>query len=542
MGLGSTMRKSGRTLNRVMFFTVISGVLLAYLACNGSSKTNSSAGTKDDSPIPMVDTRHEGGRSDDDNENQIRKYECPKVANGSAAGSTWYTFFGGANVDQPNAASVSRCGGYVLAGYGVDTPTIDGKVPVNPNSGGRDFLVVKLDAAGSLEWYTYLGSAAADIAYAVTQAQDNGYLVTGEAFANIPNIGTLTPLFPYSGFRDIFVAKLDPSGNLVWYSFFGSALSNDEARAIADDAKGDIYIAGGTSGQISNVPGLNPLLPYSGSMDIFILKLNAQGFPIWHTYFAGPNWDYAQSIAVVQSNGIAITGSSATKLPNLGGQAPLNPPSSAPNNFDFFAARIDSSGQLLWYTYIGSDSDDIGFSIVPTADGGFFAGGVAYADIPNIGTKSPINGYSGGQDNLLIKLSAAGALEWYTFLGGTSDERPASVAQLSDGGYAIASSAQFYTPVIGAITPQYGTSDLRYPFMISKLMPNGNLQWYSYFGLSTIATVQSPAFITGTANGGIFFSGKADNLSNIYGRAPILGHSGLGDFFAAQLTISGTID
>jgi hypothetical protein len=100
--------------------------------------------------------------------------------------------------------------------------------------------------------------------------------------------------------------------------------------------------------------------------------------------------------------------------------------------------KLDSSGNVAWYTFLGGTGFDYANSVNVTADGGYIVAGFAGADITfSQGTK--LNAHSGNTYNMLVvKLDSSGNVSWYTFLGGTTGgEQASSIQQTSDGGYIV---------------------------------------------------------------------------------------------------------
>lgn len=74
------------------------------------------------------------------------------------------------------------------------------------------------------------------------------------------------------GGQDIFVKKLDTSGNRVWLRTFGGA-GNESGQAIIKTADGSYIIAGNTNSVNGDFSGIKNNL----SMDIFLMKLRPDG-------------------------------------------------------------------------------------------------------------------------------------------------------------------------------------------------------------------------------------------------------------------------
>jgi len=124
---------------------------------------------------------------------------------------------------------------------------------------------------------------------------------------------------------------------------------------------------------------------------------------------------------------------------------------------DVYVIKLDANGNLQWTKTIGGPSDDWGFSLIQTSDGGYAIAGY---------TES----FGAGEDDVyVVKLDANGNLQWTKTIGGPGNEAGASLIQTSDGGYAIAG----YTKSFGA-----GEDDV----YVVKLDANGNLQWTKTIG------------------------------------------------------------
>lgn len=181
---------------------------------------------------------------------------------------------------------------------------------------------------------------------------------------------------------DLFIAKLDPAGNVLYATYFGGS-ADDYANGIAVDSAGSVYVTGTTrSADFPVTPGAYqtrfPITPQTLGNVVspgasFILKLAADGTLGYSTYFADAKTSL--SAIAVNSNGEAyVTGASGGDLPVTAGayQSALSPacgfvpcPFSQPGlpvgfvpppmpATNVVLARFDASGSnLLACTYYG---------------------------------------------------------------------------------------------------------------------------------------------------------------------------------------------
>ena len=95
-----------------------------------------------------------------------------------------------------------------------------------------------------------------------------------------PGAGTFN-LTASNVYNDIFISKLDASGNFVWAKSIGGS-NEDRGYSIATDASGNVYISGQFSGTVDFDPGAGIFeLTSELSSDTFILKLDASGNFVW---------------------------------------------------------------------------------------------------------------------------------------------------------------------------------------------------------------------------------------------------------------------
>jgi len=109
---------------------------------------------------------------------------------------------------------------------------------------------------------------------------------------------------------DVFVTKLDPSGNLVYSTYFGGS-SYDSASAIAVDSAGNVFVTGTT---FSTDFPISPAA-YASKGQAFVFKLNPDGSLGYSTHFPV----MASSIAVDSAGSAHISGPTTGGLPSTPG-------------------------------------------------------------------------------------------------------------------------------------------------------------------------------------------------------------------------------
>ena len=157
---------------------------------------------------------------------------------------------------------------------------------------------------------------------------------------------------------DLFVARLDPHGNIV----YRVTIKDDSAifYGVASDAAGNAYVTGTTvTGAFPILNALQPNPPDKGSDQSFVAKLDPSGAMQWATYIGGKGGAWVRAIATDAAGNVYITGqTTAPDFPvtpgafqSTGGGSPSQNggrPASA------FVAKLTTAGdRLIYATYLG---------------------------------------------------------------------------------------------------------------------------------------------------------------------------------------------
>jgi len=323
----------------------------------------------------------------------------------------WSKIIGGKTNEYANAIIQAKDGSYILVGE------------VSGDASGVDITVVKLDGTGKVIWTKPIGDMDNQYAYSITQTKDLGFVLIGAtSFAGA--VG-----------ENIYVAKLDPMGNIKWKkSIDGTTFS--EGSSIIQTADGGYAVGGYKESPTQNTH--SDKIRY----DFNVVKLDSTGKVLWKKIVRGAGSKSTYCMVQTKDGGYAVTGTID---------------SNAVNNEDVYAVKIDSKGNLQWTKTVGGKFKDISYSIAQAADGGYVLSGA---------TKSSA---TANLDVYVIKLDATGKVVWTKTAGGQGDDEGESIIQTRDGGYAV-----------GGYTNVYNTSD--YKFFAVKLDATGKVIWTKSIG------------------------------------------------------------
>lgn len=181
--------------------------------------------------------------------------------------------------------------GFMLCGY---TTTSDNK---------REGWLIKLDIEGNFEWEKLYGGSENDELIALSQTQDNGYILGGYSQSDIAG-------YTNKGSSDIWILKVDETGNILWQKTQGST-NFDVINSIVQLP--DSFVFAGSSAIPDGFTGET-----NGASDFLILKTDTSGNTIWQRSLGDEGDDYAASIALNNSEELVITGSLYTNIVDQG--------------------------------------------------------------------------------------------------------------------------------------------------------------------------------------------------------------------------------
>lgn len=284
---------------------------------------------------------------------------------------------------------------------------------------------------------------------------------------------------PYDAARPLLI---DP---VLQYSSFLGGSAPSSATAIAHDITGDIVVTGWTASL--DLPGAPTAIGSGGSVDAFVAKVNGFGSGlIFCTYIGGSGDDRATGVAVDSNGNILVTG--ATTSRNFPLTAAFQ--SVSGGGRDAFVIKLDATGKNVAYaTYLGgSDADGASSVAVDAAGNAYVTGDTRSLNFPVLNALRAQN--AGGQDAFLTKLSPSGQVVFSTYLGGSGDDRGASVAVDSSGqAHVTGSTYSRNFPTVSAWQPASGGNQDAF---LTKFNAAGSALVYStYFGGSNGVTGQN---------------------------------------------------
>ncbi len=324
--------------------------------------------------------------------------------------------------------------------------------PIRPHYGSQDAFVAKLDKNRKLIWSTFLGGGGADASSGISLDAAGNIYISGVGTAAWEPQASMTPLTAFHGSPECaFLAKLDPGGHLLWYTFpiAGNRTYGSDVKL---DGNGNIFL----SGSAANSPVWD--------RNAVVVKLNPAGTFQWGTALGSGSTDDGYKIALDGLGNILLVGQSMAAW----GVSPVRTYTSGQ---DIFVAMLNGSGAFQWNTFLGGNQDDLGFGIELDKDRNIYVAGRSYG-----GWGAPVRSYSGQDDAVVVKLEPDGHLIWNTFLGNTQSDEGWDIALDTSHVYFCGTS---YSSWGSPVWSHSGGDDA---LVASLDLVNGALQWHGFLG------------------------------------------------------------
>jgi hypothetical protein len=394
----------------------------------------------------------------------------------------WNTFLGGSGSDIGYGIALDNSGNAYLTGVtrSDNFPATSGAFADTLN-GPVDAFVAKFNATGDILVYaTFLGGDDTD--YGNSIALDNSANACLTGHTNSGDFPTTPGAFDetHNGGPDVFVAKLNATGDTLIYATYLGENNWDEGHGLIVDDSGNAYVTGKTwSSDFPTTGGAFDTTHNGGLSDVFTAKFNATGDTLsYATLLGGDNWDEGHGIAVDVSGNAYVTGyTNSSNFPTTPGAFD----ETHNGDFDVLVAKLNPSGSALDYaTYLGDNNSDYGYSIALNAACQAHVTGETWSsDFPTTaGAFDP--DYSNGEAFVAKMSATGGALGYATFLGGDGGDYGYSIAVDGSGNAHITGTTQSFNfpTTAGAYDTTYnGNEDV----FVVKLNPSGSVLDYSTF-------------------------------------------------------------
>ena len=403
----------------------------------------------------------------------------------------WVKSMGASGTDWAYSITTDAAGNIYTAG------SFEGSVDFDPgigtfnliSNGESDIFIQKLDAGGNFIWAKKVGGMGNDEAFVITTDTIGNIYTVGYFEAAVDfDPGTGTTNLISNGESDIFIQKLDTSGDFIWAKSLGSE-GAEFALNVTIDVEGNVITVGQFYHTVDFDPGTGTVnLISNGASDIFIQKLDANGNFIWAKSIGSSTGDDPQSVSTDSLGNIFISG-------GVGGfnEAVDFDPGPGVFNiivigyYDVFTQKLDTNGDFLWAKSIGSTGVDSGYDHAAGGHtdqlGNIYTIGV-YSGTADFdpGPETLIYTSNGELDFFIQKLDGNGNLIWAKSMGASEMDRAHSITNDALGNVYIVGS--FMNTVDFDPGPDIFnlSSNGGWDIYILKIDANGDFSWAMSMG------------------------------------------------------------
>jgi len=220
------------------------------------------------------------------------------------------------------------------------------------NHGEDDAWIMKLDAAGNIQWQKCFGGIYVEGARSIRQTSEGEYIFAGRTTGIYHDITHSS--------NDLWVVKLDAFGNIKWQQSYGER-GEERASSIEQTLDGGFIVVGFTTYLEEGQP-----LDMPGDENCWILKLDKSGNVQWQKSLGGTDYERSSSIQQTTDGGYILAGTTYSNDGDVSGNH---------GEGDCWIAKLGISGNIQWQKSYGGSTWDDAHSIQQTADGGYIIAG-----------------------------------------------------------------------------------------------------------------------------------------------------------------------
>jgi len=274
-------------------------------------------------------------------------------------------------------------------------------------------------------WTHTFGGSSADGAQALLQTSDGGFILAGYSFS----FG--------ASYANAYLVRTDAAGSMLWSNAYGGP-GWEYLLSVAETADGGFVAAG-----YSTSSG-------AGSMDMYLLRVDAQGKELWSHTFGGAGQDVAQAVTVTPEGSLLVAGYTN---------------SHGAGKDDIYVVKTDAAGNEQWSRTYGGEEPDLAMDILVDSQGDYLVVGATGSFQAN------------KRDVYVIKLNPAGNILWSQLYGQSGDflsyDWGNDIIEVSAGGYLIVGNTNLST--------QATSGELMNVYLV-RIDAQGNLLWTASTG------------------------------------------------------------
>lgn len=348
---------------------------------------------------------------------------------------------------------------------------------------GADGSEVQAEDDASISWVTHLGNRNPDLLYTLDVVPD-GAVTIGGVFAGTLELGG-AQLHSQARSQDGFIARLRPDGSVAWARGFGGD-RQDTLNGLGLAPDGTVFATGQYSGSArfdgeGDVEALEP----NGLSDMFLVKIDEDGGPLWARTLGGEYGDVGRVLVAAPDGGLFLAGQFQLTAEFGAGEGEESALESR-GSTDVALLRADTDGGVRWLHQLGGEGQDTVADAVSDGSGGLVVTGT-FDEQATFG-KTSFSG-AGRGDLYLLRVAADGDTRWARAFGNAKSDNPGKLATDGDGNIVFGGSLQGAWSLDEMTLESAGGTDT----VVISWSPDGELQWARRYGGVNSETTEAVA-------------------------------------------------
>lgn len=340
------------------------------------------------------------------------------------------------------------------------------------NTSGGTIVIAAFDATNTLLWARQYDSAGNGYIRGIAVDTGGNICITGDFYSPVFRLGSINLNIGLigSGVQDVFIAKLDNTGNPLWAKS-GSVQGRGSSTGICTDRNGNIAYTGNYAVSMTLGTVVLNEVPGTAGYSLFTANYDGSGTLLWAKTAGGHTNAESAGISVDGAGNFFVTGNFWRDL--TFGTVAIN---TANIYNSVFVAKYSPTGTVLWAKYAGGGSaDDFAYAVAADTSGNVFVAGSYKSTTINFGATALSN--SGIANIFLAKYNSQGVPQWAHKAGGARIETATALATDLSGDVYMAGNITSDITVIDSITlPLIGTGSSG-NFFVAKYNAGGAVQW-----------------------------------------------------------------
>ncbi len=355
----------------------------------------------------------------------------------------------------------------------------------------------------SWQWARMAGGIYFDEVFSVACDKVEDVYITGYTSSPLLSLDSFNLINADSGKNDVFIAKLDAMGNVIWAHRAGGR-GSDQGRSVCVSESRDIYVAGSFQSDSIVFGSITLFNNNPSKYQLFVVKYDVDGNAVWAGSNNGSNGHNELLSVMVDPDGYVYCTGYFEGSDFILGSDTLN--NASLTERDFLVYKMDSLGNVIWAHSAQGTTRDAGSAIAPDASGNVFAAGSFNS--PTLTFDSIVVSRIGLFDAFIVKYDSAGNVHWVRSAGGNLNDYVHSICADDAGNVYAAGEFQSNQITFGPFTLTNSGSGSSY-FLV-KYDTDGIEQW---------------AVQASQASGSNIRSLSSDPFSGIYATGAYLGSS-----------------